>query len=143
MSQENVELHYRCLDTVNRRNLGVLLALMDDDVEANSRIVAMEGGLHGHDGMRRWWENWLDAFPDYNIEVFEVRDLGDVTVAAVRTSHHGVGSELPFEEAIRHASPVAAREVRLVAQLLHARGSPQSRGAVGARRSHRLIFYGP
>jgi hypothetical protein len=50
---------------------------MDDDVEAVSRTVAMEGGLHGRDGMRQWWENWLDVFPDYNIEVVEVRDLGE------------------------------------------------------------------
>jgi ketosteroid isomerase-like protein len=100
MSQENVELHYRSLDAVNRRDLGALLALMDDDVEAVSRIVAMEGGLHGHDGIRRWWENWLDVFPDYNIEVVEVRDFGDLTVAALRGLGHGAGSEMPFEDTI-------------------------------------------
>ena len=51
-----------------------LLALMDDDVEAVSRIVAMEGGLHGHDGMRRWWESWFTPSPTTTIEVVEVRD---------------------------------------------------------------------
>ena len=45
MSQENVELHYRSINTVNRRDLEVLLALMDKDVEAVPRIVAIEGGL--------------------------------------------------------------------------------------------------
>jgi hypothetical protein len=27
MSQENVELHYRCVDAINRRDLGAFLAL--------------------------------------------------------------------------------------------------------------------
>jgi ketosteroid isomerase-like protein len=104
MSQENVDLAYRAFDAVNRRDLDALLALMDEDVDAVSRTVAMEGGLHGHDGMRRWWENWLDVFPDYNIEVVEVRDLGDLTVAALRGLDHGAGSDVPFEDTIWHAS---------------------------------------
>jgi ketosteroid isomerase-like protein len=104
MSQENVELLYRSYDAVNRRELDGLLALMDDDVEAVSRIAAMEGGLHGHDGMRRWWESWLGAFPDYKIEVDEVRDRGDFVFAALRAQGHGAGSQLPFEDTLWHAS---------------------------------------
>ena len=104
MSQENVELHYRALDAMNRRDLGAFLALMDDDVEAVPRIVAMEGSLHGHDGIRNWWENWFEVFPDYDINVLEVRDLGDVTVAALRALGHGAASNLPFEDPIWQAS---------------------------------------
>ena len=81
MSQVNVELARRAYGAVNRRDLGGLLELMDADVEVHSRIVAMEGGLLGHDGVRRWWENWFGAFPDYDIEVGDVRDLGEVTLA--------------------------------------------------------------
>ncbi len=69
MSQENVELHRRSIDAVNRRDQEAFLALMDRDVEAVSRILAVEGGLHGHDGIRQWWDNWFEAFPDYKIEV--------------------------------------------------------------------------
>ncbi len=104
MSRENVELAYRALDAINRRDLGALLALMDDDVEAVSRIAAIEGGLHGHEGMRRWWENWFNAFPDYDIEVVEVRDREDLTLAALRALGHGAGSEVPFEDTIWLAS---------------------------------------
>ncbi len=76
MSQENIELAYRSYDAVNRRDLDALLALMDEDVESVSRIVAVEGGLHGHAGIRRWWDSWFGAFPDYNIEVVTRRSCG-------------------------------------------------------------------
>jgi hypothetical protein len=96
MSQENVELHRRSIDAFNRRDLDAFLALMDDDVEVVSRIVAMEGGLHGRAGARRWWDEWLAAFPDYTVETYEVRDLGALTVAAMRAVGHGAGSEVPL-----------------------------------------------
>jgi ketosteroid isomerase-like protein len=98
MSQENVELAYRAAEAFNRRDLDAFLALMDDDVEIASRIVVIEGGLRGHDGARRWWQNWLDTWPDYKVEVVEVRDAGDVTLAALRALGHGAGSEVPFED---------------------------------------------
>jgi ketosteroid isomerase-like protein len=104
MSQENVELHYRVIDAINRRDLDALLILMDDDVEAVPRIAAMEGDFHGHDGMRRWWEITLDSFPDFNIETVEVHDFGDLTVAALRAFGHGAGSEVPLEDSVWQAS---------------------------------------
>ena len=104
MSQENVELGYRAIDALNRRDLDALLELMDEDVESVSRIVAMEGGLHGHDGVRRWWKSWFDAFPDYRMEVVEIRDSGDVAVATLRAVGHGAGSDLPVDDTIFQAT---------------------------------------
>ena len=98
MSRENVELHYEGLDAFNRRDVDALLALMDANVEANSRLVAIEGGYHGHDGIRRWWANLLDILPDWTIEVVEVRDLGDVTLAVLRNRGHGAGSDIPIDQ---------------------------------------------
>jgi ketosteroid isomerase-like protein len=54
MSHENVELARRAYDALNRRDLDAFLALMDADVEAFPRVVAIEGGFHGHEGIRRW-----------------------------------------------------------------------------------------
>jgi ketosteroid isomerase-like protein len=104
MPQENVELALQAFDAINRRHLDALLALIDDDVEIVTRIAAMEGGVHGHDGMRRWWENMFTAFPDYYFEVVDVRDLGDVTLASLRALGHGAGSDVPFEDRLWHAS---------------------------------------
>ena len=100
MSQENVERTYRAMDAVNRRDFDTLLALADDDVEAFPVAVALDGGYHGHEGMRRWLHNWLDAFPDWNIKVVEVRDLGDLTVATLGFQAHGAGSGIPFDQTV-------------------------------------------
>ena len=47
-------------------------------------------------------EDLFDAFPDFIVEVVEVRDLGDVTVAALRIRGHGAGSGTPAEETVWH-----------------------------------------
>ena len=100
MSQENVELMYRGVDAFNRRDFDTFLALADDDVEAVPQAASMEGSYHGHEGLRRWVETWLDAFPDWNIEVVEVRDLGDVTVTTTRLRAHGAGSDIPLDQTL-------------------------------------------
>jgi ketosteroid isomerase-like protein len=83
MSQENVELAHLAYDAFNRRDLDSLLALMDADAHLVPQLAAMEGEYHGHEGIRRWWQNLLDAWPDYEAEVVDVRDLGTATLANV------------------------------------------------------------
>ena len=102
MSQENVELYRRAAEAVTDGDLDGFLALMDADVEAAPRLAPMEGGYHGHDGMRRWWESMHDAFPDFRVEVVEVRDLGDVTLAEVRGRGRGAASDTPVEQRSWH-----------------------------------------
>jgi hypothetical protein len=72
MSRENVELVLRAYDAFNRRDWDAFVALMDDNV------------------------------PDYDIEVVDVRDLGDVTLASLRALGHGAGSDVPFEDLLWH-----------------------------------------
>jgi ketosteroid isomerase-like protein len=98
MSQENVERTYRAFDAINRRDLDAYLALMDDDLEAVPRVGFMEGSFRGHDGIRRWWRSLLDVFPDFTVEVGEVRDFGDVMVAALHVRGTGLGSDVPAED---------------------------------------------
>ena len=101
MSQENVEGVRRAFDALNRRELDAFLALMDDDVEVVPRMSAIEGesGYRGHDGVRRWWSGLLDVFPDYNAELVEVRDPGDLTFGTFYARGHGAGSAAPTDQA--------------------------------------------
>jgi ketosteroid isomerase-like protein len=82
MSEENVELVRRAADAFSRRDLDRFLALMAEDVGANPQLAGIEGGYHGHDGIRRWWNTLFDLIPDFTSEVVEVRDYGDDLVIA-------------------------------------------------------------
>ena len=112
MSEENVELALRAYDTFNRRDLDAFLELMADDVHAESRLAAVEGGYHGHEGVRRWWRNLLEIFPDYATEAEDVRDLGGVTLTCLLTRAHGVASDTPLVE--RLWQPIRWRDGKCV-----------------------------
>jgi ketosteroid isomerase-like protein len=97
MSQENVELSRRSIDALNRRDLDAFLSLMDDEVEAVSRLAPIEGVHHGHEGIRRWWETLFEAWPDFSAEVVELRGVEDVTVGMVHIRAHGASSDIPSD----------------------------------------------
>ena len=97
MSQENVELARRSIDAINRCDLDAYLALVDDDVEGVSALAPIEGEHHGHDGIRRWWDTVFDTWPDFTVEVVELRSVEDLTLGTVRLSGHGAGSDIPSE----------------------------------------------
>jgi len=101
MSQENVELTYRAFDALNRREFDAFLALMGDDGAVVPRMSAIEGesGYRGHDGVRSWWTRLLDVFPDYSMELADVRDPGDLTFATIHARGHGAGSAAPTDQA--------------------------------------------
>jgi hypothetical protein len=99
MSQESVELLYRAEKAFNGRDLDDFLALLDADVEFSSRIVVLEGGgIRGQDGVRRWWRNVFDVFPDLRVKIVEIQDLGDATITRIRLQGAGTGSEVPTEQ---------------------------------------------
>ena len=79
-----MELHDRAVDALNRRDLDAFLELMSADVEALPRQAAIEGVYAGHAGIHHWWGDLLGALPDFAVEVVELRDLGDWTLAALR-----------------------------------------------------------
>ena len=97
MSQQNVDLTRRAFKAFGERDLDALLALLDDDVAAFPMLAGMEGGYHGHGGVRRWWAGLLGTFPDFQAEIVEVHDLGDLTLAVVRFRGHGAASAAPLE----------------------------------------------
>ena len=98
MSEENVELARRSIDAFNRRDLDALLALMDEDVRGAPPLASLEGDYHGHAGIRRWWESLFENLPDFTIEIIEVRDPGDLTIAVLGNRAHGAVSDTPVEQ---------------------------------------------
>src|SRR2546423_53834 len=99
MSQENVELNYQSHDAFNRRDLDAFLALTDPDVEFTpyERVIDGLGPYYGHDGVRTWWEEAFATLPDFNVELDEVRDLGDMTLVRGVLRGRGAASGASFE----------------------------------------------
>ena len=103
-SQTNVELTRRAFQAYNDRDLDAVLVGLDEDVEAFPRLAAVEGGYRGHEGIRRWWAQLLDAFPDFHVEILEVRDLGGFVVLALRLRGRGAESNTPIDAAVWHVN---------------------------------------
>ena len=128
MSRENVELGHRIVDAFNRRDLDALLALADDDIEGAPALASIGGHYHGHAGVRRWWESLFSGLPDFTVEVVEMRDLGDLTVAVVHFRAEGAVSHAPVEQRIwqvaewRHGKVIWWQSFRTEAEALEATG---------------------
>src|SRR5919197_2052294 len=81
MSRENVELARKGYEAFARRDFDAVLALMDPDVEAHNPPEVPEAGVHrGHDAVRRDFEQTLDLFEDFSIEVEQYFEAGEELV---------------------------------------------------------------
>ena len=59
----------------------------------------VDSEFRGHDGFRRAWDAWLEAFEDLRVEPEEVSDLGDGRLlVAIRTVGSGTASGVRAEQ---------------------------------------------
>ncbi len=125
-----MELAYRAADAFNRRDIDAVVALCDPDIEFTTRATELEGGgsYRGHNGVRSWCTDILEVFPDFGIEIQEVRDLGSVTVARQRLRGRGTGSDALTQDTAwtatewRHGRGVWAQVYGSEAEALEAAG---------------------
>jgi len=96
MSQENVEAFKRGLEAGNRGDIETLLEELDPKVEWHSALHVLLGGeqtlFRGHDGVRKMMRDLNEAFAEIQIEISEIRDLGDRLVAIGRNRTRGNAS---------------------------------------------------
>jgi ketosteroid isomerase-like protein len=132
MSQENVESFKRGLEAGNRGDVETLLEELDPEVEWHSALHALLGGeqtvFRGHDGVREMLRDLDEAFGEINIEMTEIRDLGDRLVAIGRTRTRGKASgvetdtPLAFVTKIRKGKTILLRAYLDPNQALEAAG---------------------
>ncbi len=103
MPEPILERYRYAYDLFNRRDWDGFVALMDEEIEVESRLAAMEGVYNGHDGLRRWWDDVCETIPDYRIEVVEVRNLGGAAIAHLRGTGSGGTSAVPVDDPFWHA----------------------------------------
>jgi ketosteroid isomerase-like protein len=106
MALENVELVYQAVDAFNLGVLSAFLALCNPNVEFISRLVPLEDGKphRGRDGVRSWWEALHRAYWDLSVEIDDVRDFGEVTVARVRLRGRRRESDAPMQQTQWHVT---------------------------------------
>ena len=112
MSEETLDLARKAYEVFNQHDWDAFFAMLDEEVVIESRLVAMEGGYHGHEGARRWRDDVLRVFPDYTVEARELRDLGDITFGHCVARAHSSVDEGPLLDQFWH--PIAWRDGKVV-----------------------------
>ena len=87
MAPETVELVKRWFEGLSRGDLMTEICHPEIEV-SNWDESPVPGSYHGHDGLRRWWKEFAEAFADVHMELKEVIDIGDGRVV---TAQHLVG----------------------------------------------------
>jgi len=99
MSHENVETLYRVYDALRRRDVDGFVREMHPDVEGTARVMSVDGEVfRGHDGMRRFMDEIITVFPDWDVEVADASIHGDRVLATLRLSAHGARSGVPLDQ---------------------------------------------
>jgi ketosteroid isomerase-like protein len=84
MSQENVEIVRRAIETFNREGVEAALEYFDAGVEWLGPPEWLEEHLYeGHDGIRRIASVWGENFDEYRLDPEKFIDAGDEVVALV------------------------------------------------------------
>jgi ketosteroid isomerase-like protein len=95
----------RAYAAANRRDFELILTLNDDDSYEYrpSRDLLppdMDPVYRGHDGYRRFWRLWLDAFPDIQWDAEEMLDFGEKVLVTTKQSARGSSSGAAVSERV-------------------------------------------
>jgi ketosteroid isomerase-like protein len=96
----NADLVRRGFEHWNARRFERLLEFFHEDVvwEMSPFGIPDMGAFRGHDGLRRFFAEWLRTFPDSTVEIEDVEEQGDWTLSVVlqRVSGGASGTPVPF-----------------------------------------------
>jgi ketosteroid isomerase-like protein len=106
MSQADVEIVRRVYEAAARRDSAAVIALYDPEVELDStrlQIVGSAGAIHhGHDGLRRFFRDWHEAWENVEYDYDELIDAGEHVISVVTRRGRGraSGAEVGFRVAL-------------------------------------------
>jgi ketosteroid isomerase-like protein len=94
MSHANVEVVRRVHEAATRRDVETVLALYDPDVELDASRVQIVGQntYRGHDGLRRFFAEWHEAWESIDYSFEELVDAGEQVVSVVTRRARGRAS---------------------------------------------------
>lgn len=125
----NVELVRRWFRGFERGELGLDLCHPEIEIR-NWAEVPITGPYHGHDGVRRWWDDIGDAFDYLQWELVELTDAGDGRVVTVQ--RFGAASGSPAPTSTRLGAVISIRDGKIAfAGRLRLTGPREAGGGAG------------
>jgi len=102
MSQENVEVVRRLHAAAASRDVATVLALYDAEVELDASRVQIVGFMgqdvyRGHEGLRRFFREWHEAWENVEYDFEELIDAGDQVISVVTRRARGRASGADVE----------------------------------------------
>ena len=103
MSQKADRLHeaYELMNTrfaaLKAGDMDDLLAFFDPDVVIEMVDAPDPETYHGHDGVRRWFNDAFGPWAAFHIEAEDIKESGQWTIALLRTSLRGEASGVELE----------------------------------------------
>jgi ketosteroid isomerase-like protein len=94
MSQENLEILRQGWDAWLRGDLPGLFRTFDPDIVWDTSHFRdwPESAYHGHEGVERFLNEWLDVWDDYRLDLEDVIEVQDGRVLSL-FHHHGKGRD--------------------------------------------------
>jgi ketosteroid isomerase-like protein len=134
MSRENVELVRRMLERYSADDVEGWIGCWDADGEwiafGFEPVEGARRAYRGHEGLRRFRADVLEAFADPSIRAIDFRDAGDTVVVLGELSGRGAASGAAFEQSmawlfeLREGKLVRGRDYLDPRQALEAAGLP-------------------
>ena len=104
MSQENMERLREIYELMNTRfaalkagDMDDLLAYFDPEVVIETVDAPDPDTYHGHDGVRRWFNDVFGPWAAYHVEAEDIKESGGWTVALLHVSLRGEASGVELE----------------------------------------------
>lgn len=100
MSQADVEAYRRAIEAVNRGDVEAVVLTATEDLVFLPARSAVEGGYHGHAGLRKFFADNAENFEVFRVDLTEVRDVGGRLLAIgtlhIRGRGGGVETDVPM-----------------------------------------------
>ena len=120
MSEENLEAErevtLRAYEAWNARDFDACIALVDPEVEwtfsGGAQMPGTDEVYRGHEGVRRFWSEFIDPWESLRIEITDTREAGDTLVVFVKFHGVGMGSGVELTMPFVHLMTYRNRKLR-------------------------------
>jgi ketosteroid isomerase-like protein len=105
MSQENVEIVRGLYDTFAEGDNESPFEVYDSEIrwdvsglQSSWGLMGFDSVYHGHEGVRRFWRQWLEAWRAIEFDLRELTDCGDSVLATIYQRNVGRESGIEIEQ---------------------------------------------